>query len=115
MTLITCPECAAEISSHAEACPHCGVPIAKVRETEEASERLQTIQQISKKLKLHNLISLSLLFSGIAGASVLRSLAKSGRPASSEVVAIVALLVLVGGVWYLVTRIRVWRHHIRVP
>lgn len=115
MTPITCPKCAAEIPSLAEVCPHCGVATVKGREATEASARLQAIQQISKKLKLHSLISLSLLFSGIAGAFVLRSLAKSGRSASSGVVAIVTLLVLVGGVWYLVTRIRISRHRIRVP
>jgi hypothetical protein len=29
MPLITCPECSHEISDQAEACPHCGFPVAK--------------------------------------------------------------------------------------
>ena len=29
MSLIKCPDCGKEISSHAETCPHCGYPLKK--------------------------------------------------------------------------------------
>lgn len=29
MSLIKCPDCGKEISSHAESCPHCGYPLNK--------------------------------------------------------------------------------------
>ena len=30
MALITCPDCEASISSHAQSCPHCGCPLVEV-------------------------------------------------------------------------------------
>lgn len=35
MPLIKCPDCKKEISSFAEACPHCGYPLAKIKKQEE--------------------------------------------------------------------------------
>lgn len=32
MSLIKCPDCGKEISSHAESCPHCGYPLKKKSE-----------------------------------------------------------------------------------
>ena len=34
MPLITCPECAKNVSDQAASCPHCGYPVAKRPETE---------------------------------------------------------------------------------
>ena len=35
MPLIKCPDCKKDISSFAEACPHCGYPLAKIKKQEE--------------------------------------------------------------------------------
>ena len=32
MSLIKCPDCGKEISSHAESCPHCGYPLKKKKD-----------------------------------------------------------------------------------
>ena len=66
MTLINCPECGNEISSLAAACPRCGAPpITESAETHAAGAHLTTIQETSKKLKLHILLGTALFFAGL--------------------------------------------------
>ena len=38
MSLIKCPECGKEISDRADACIHCGFPVAKYREEEQETK-----------------------------------------------------------------------------
>jgi hypothetical protein len=42
MALISCPECEKPVSTHAPACPHCGMPLSKSPSAEVSSSRSQT-------------------------------------------------------------------------
>ena len=41
MALVTCADCSREVSERAQACPHCGAPIAA---RSEASQRVRTAE-----------------------------------------------------------------------
>jgi uncharacterized membrane protein YvbJ len=99
MALIRCPECGNQVSTAAASCPKCGVPIS----SKGAGTPLSTIQQTSKRLKVH--IVLSSVAFWIAAILLLASFA-SEAPSPFAI-----FLVLVCMVWYLVTKIRIWWHH----
>lgn len=104
MPLMPCPECAREVSSTAVACPGCGAPIATRSETVAAGVPLQTVQETSKRLKAHILIS-SLMF--WAGAIWFFT-----AGVSDEGMIVVSMLLMLGGlVYYIVTKSRIWWHH----
>ena len=64
MALIECPDCSKKVSDSAPACPSCGRPIASAREAQAAGVALTTIQETSKKLKAHQLVSVLTIFIG---------------------------------------------------
>ena len=103
MAIIACPECAKGISDKAPACPHCGTPISLDIQSE--STRLTTIQETSKRLKIH-IIGAAIFFWGGIAWMILS--AKSG---SSEPSIIPGFMLLAGFVWYIATKIRIWWHH----
>jgi uncharacterized membrane protein YvbJ len=59
MSLIKCEECGTEVSDKAGQCLKCGCPIEAPRD-----ERVQTIEQTSKNLKLQLLIGSVILILG---------------------------------------------------
>lgn len=61
---------------------------------------MTTIQLTSKKLKLHGLLAGLCIIGGFFGAGI-----------SPENGAISAGILLVGMVWYVVTKIRIWWNH----
>lgn len=68
MSLIICPECQKQISSHASTCPHCGYPVQEHRCSDLAADApLQEPQQKKSKKKL--VILLSILVCLILGAA----------------------------------------------
>ena len=103
MALISCPECSKEVSNSAPSCPNCGVGIASLKEAKAAGAPLTTVQETSKKLKLHTLISILAIIIGVVWWI--------GTPEGNEPSGIAILLVAGGLVWYLVTRFRIWWHH----
>ena len=112
MALIKCSECGRQVSDKAESCPQCGAPIASALETEAAGIKLRTIQQTSKRLKAHILISAVLFWGGLVWMIVVMRSASSGGVPPSPVVTMLAILMMVAGlVWYAVTKLRVWWHH----
>lgn len=62
MALITCPECKKEVSDKASSCPSCGCPIHSDKKTTQTlnshpqQDRVQTIQETSKKWKTFQLL-----------------------------------------------------------
>jgi hypothetical protein len=110
--LIKCSECGRQVSDKAESCPQCGAPIASALEAAAAGVKLRTIQQTSKGLKTHILISAVLFWGGIVWLIVIVRSASSGGVPPSPVVSMIAILMIVAGlVWYAVTKLRVWWHH----
>jgi len=67
-------------------------------------ETTTTIQETSKRLKVHIIISSVLFWIGITGVIIVLT-AKSGTPTIS------ATLMSIGIVWYFITRFRIWWHH----
>ena len=108
MTLINCPECNNQVSSTAEACPHCGAPIVGAEENNAAGAPIKTIQETSKKLKLQILISSVIFWVGIVWLFIEVNKTIDSGAAPSQ---IPSFLLLIGMVWYITTRVRIWWHH----
>ena len=104
MALIACPECGHQVSSAAPSCPGCGAPIAGAAELSAVGATITTVQETSKRLKLHTLISVVMICVGVVWA-----MAVAQDPNGSGTLA--ALLIVAGLVWYLVSRVRIWWHH----
>lgn len=105
MALIECGECGVEVSDKAAACVKCGAPVAGAAEVRAAGAALNTIQETSKKFKLQTLASVSMI---IIGSVMIYSRAPYG---ALGVPATPVLLVVIGLVWYVVNRFRIWWHH----
>ena len=111
MALIECPDCSKKVSDSAPACPNCGRPIASAREAQAAGVALTTIQETSKKLKAHQLISVLLIMVGTAWFFVANFGAVS-NPANESISSFFSVwFVFIGLIWFTVTRLRVWWHH----
>ncbi len=107
MALINCPECSKEVSDSAPSCPNCGVAIASKAESKAAAASLTTVQETSKKLKLHTLGSVVAIVVGVVWLMAqMNSGQGSGEPGA------VPILLIVGGLGlYFVTRFRIGWHH----
>ncbi len=106
MGLTTCPDCKNEVSTKADACPKCGSPIATNQSSEEQSPiNRATVQLTSKNLKMQILIS-SVLFWG--GLIVGFNSAGGDNP---EIMSYSSSSIIIGFVWYIITKIRVWWNH----
>lgn len=108
MALIRCHECRNQVSDTAASCPHCGAPIAGASESRAAGANLTTTQLTSKRFKLHAIGALSAFLIGLAMAIAATPEAEGE---SSAAAGIAGLMMLGGGVWYFVTKLRVWWHH----
>ena len=101
MSLINCPECGKSVSDSAHSCPNCGLPIAGAREAHAAGAPLTTVQETSKKLKLHTIIAVTAVSIGVVWL-IAQGEQKTPAP----------VFVILGGlVWYFATRFRIWWHH----
>lgn len=111
MALIKCTECGNNVSNKAEACPKCGAPILTTPEAIATGTQIRTIQETSKRLKVHILISAALfwgsfifMYAGISGRT-------ENEPASLFTPMISSLMMIAGLIWYIVTKARIWWHH----
>ena len=110
MALINCSECNHSVSDKAPACPNCGNPISTAREVSATGSPLQTIQETSKRLKLHVLIGTVLFLFSLISLLWLANI--SDDTETTGYYAVLAMLgVLVGGIWVLITKVRIWWHH----
>jgi len=103
MALTRCPECGNEVSTAATACPKCGAPIASPA----IGTPLSTIQQTSKRLKAHIMFSCFALAIGLIW--LLTGFVGEAENPSPSPIAIT--LLLLGSVYYLATKFRIWWHH----
>ena len=116
MAIVKCPECKKEISNKAPSCPNCGVPIAIAADIEQAGTALTTIQETSKRFKIHIIISAILFWGGLIGIFVAISMAAkdgagSQTPTYAPFLPILSLAIPVGFCWYVITKVRIWWHH----
>ena len=109
MALINCSECSKEVSDKATNCPHCGAPIASAKETKATGSPLSTVQETSKRFKLQTVIASLMLWMGV----ILTVVQINSPPTDTdgEPLFIGMILLVVGLVWYIITRIRIWWHH----
>lgn len=107
MALINCPECSKEVSDKAPSCPNCGNPISTANDTQAIGTSLTTIQETSKRLKMHTIGSVLLVIVGVVWGIGEFGAVESG----SEPSGISILIFLAGMIWYAVTRFRIWWHH----
>jgi len=103
MAIISCPECTKGISDKAPSCPHCGTPISVDIQSE--STILTTIQETSKRLKIHILAAALSFWFGLAWL-ILAAQSDTGEPPI-----IPSFMMLIGFAWYVATKIRIWWHH----
>ena len=112
MALIECPECSKTVSNTAAACPQCGAPIAQA-----AAERvaigtpLSTIQQTSKRLKMHIVISVILWWTSVIWLIFAASAQSQSQTASQSVPGLPIAIFLISSAWYILTKLRIWWHH----
>lgn len=105
MALINCEECNNKVSSKAKSCPKCGAPIASASETIAAGTQIDTVQETSKKFKLHSIISITLIIFGLVFI-----LPVLGSP-NADVPLTPFFMTSIGIVWYIINRFRIWWHH----
>ena len=98
MPIIICPECDNEVSSKAPTCPKCGAPIAGMLEAEAAGVPLTTIQETSKRFKLHVAISFIILTISVSWLFITFS-------------PIAATFSAIAFTWLVIAKIRIWWHH----
>lgn len=105
MALIKCPDCTKDVSSSATSCIHCGAPLAARNAHDDRRDgKRVTTQMTSKSLKAQQLISTLMLVGGTAVSCTAASEGGS-QPTVAPLVALVGLL------WLLVTRFRIWWNH----
>jgi uncharacterized membrane protein YvbJ len=104
MALIKCPECGTEVSDKAPQCPKCSYPISTIPAGQKV-EDVQTIQQTSKRFKKQIIIAVILLIGGI----IVLAIGADGKRYGLAGVGILAIIL--GVVWYIIVRIRIWWHH----
>ena len=81
MALISCPDCGTQVSDRAPTCPKCGAPIAGSSEAAKAGALLTTVQQTSKRLKAHILVSGGCVAVGLLWAII--AIAAGSQPGAS--------------------------------
>jgi len=106
MALVKCPECGAKVSTTAAACPSCGAPAVLLNTGNGNTCTPTTIQQTSKKLKAHLVISRMLLIIGAAWTLIAWG---SSQPSMSQNLSITMLAI--GAIWYPMTKLRIWWNH----
>jgi len=102
MALLKCPDCGHMVSGVAASCPDCGRPF---RANYNAVGPTHTIEKTSKTLKAQGCLSALVLFVGIVllVSGIVKSV--SGMQVFGAVAIVVGLL------WHIITKIRVWWHH----
>lgn len=109
MALISCPECNAEISNQANACPKCAYPIknssAKVKVTE--------VQFTKKKLKIHRTIALTMFYLGLFSLPLMSILKGNGYGDSYFILLLSILWIIlpISIIYLLILRILIWWNH----
>lgn len=110
MALIKCPECGNDVSDTAQSCPHCGAPIKGSAEAHATGTPITTTQATSKRLKLHQILSLTLFFIGITWLFIAINIIADMPDADVNTVT-PGLMTLFGGIWFFITKFRMWWHH----
>lgn len=96
-----CPECGTEVSDKAEKCPKCAYPISG----QSSTEKVQTIEQTSKRLKKQMIFALLAMMIGVIIAI------SSSSSNSTGGIFFGMLLTISGIIWVITVKIKIWWHH----
>ena len=102
MSMIKCPECGIQVSDKAERCPKCAYPISN----SSAGEKVQMIEQTSKKLKKQLIFAVITMAIGIIAMMV-----SVANPSNKVIMTFSGLLMWVGLIWIIVIKSKIWWHH----
>ncbi len=107
MGLIKCPECGADVSDKAVACPKCAHPIVESSTEQAQTVKAQPFEKTAKKYKVQILIGVFLMILGF----LLIISSVSGQQLN-VVTGILGVLATVGGViWLITAEFSSWWHH----
>ena len=106
MAIVICSECGKEVSSKADKCMGCGNPIFAKIEKGASGEAIHTTQKTGKKLKMHRVISLTILVIGL-----FMVWGQTSNPIEEQDFTLSITLVVLGSIWFYTTRIRTWWNH----
>ncbi len=104
MPLTKCPDCRREVSTRAEACPHCGCPLT-IKPDVVGGRRVQTVEHTAKRYNL------AILIGGVLSAVGIIMALPSCFYETGLVGTIGQWLVVVGLPLYFGARILAWWHH----
>ena len=107
MALINCTECKKEISNTAISCPHCGASIKTEKNTVFSNLDTITIQQTSKKLKIHTIYSILIIIIGF----ILNIKSQLLGTFAIYIAIVGQVFILIGLFWLIITRLRIWWNH----
>ncbi len=111
MAMTQCRECTHPVSSLASSCPHCGCPVSSAAEAAAIGTQSTTIQQTSKRLKMHTILALLMIITGLLMVMQSPSTPENNQGIFGFSPSLPALTVFSGIIWYIVTRCRIWWHH----
>lgn len=111
MSLINCPECKHEISEFAATCSSCGLQVASAKEARPVGSAIMTVQETSKRLRLHTLGAIAAILFGMVWLIIQANSGQEGGATSP----VHGLLIFAGLAWYIISRVRIWWHHSKWP
>lgn len=113
MALIKCPECNNTVSDKAAACPKCASPIAPTaNEQRPEGISIHTIQETSKKLKIHVIYASVIIVMGVIGTfGYLLLMNINGKGEPDGLIFIPITFFFIGAIYYVITKLRIWWHH----
>ncbi|RUO65268.1 hypothetical protein SAMN06297229_1344 [Pseudidiomarina planktonica] len=100
MALTNCPSCNKRISSKAPECPHCGFNLQGQSDSDLDREWARMKQLRKDKLAQQSMLSLLILIASFAYWAIQQPEPKS-LPANLSIG-----LMVIGGIWYVITRFR---------
>ena len=97
MGLMICSDCKKEVSTKVASCPNCGAPITGLSEGQVLNSK-STLQLTSNMLKMHTVLSSFLFWGGVVAAY-------NNWRDDPETTKYASIAILIGMVWYIVTKI----------
>jgi uncharacterized membrane protein YvbJ len=101
MAMTKCPECGTEVSDKAEKCPKCAYPISG----QSSAEKVQIIEQTSKRLKKQMIFAILAMILGL----IIAISSSTNNSTGGSVFGM--LLIITGIIWVITVKIKIWWHH----
>jgi len=106
MGLIKCPECGADVSDKAVACPKCAYPIVESSTEQAQTVKVRAIEKTAKKYKVQIFISIFLMILGFF--LIISSV--SGEQFNVLTAVLGGVATISGVVWLIIAEFSSWWH-----